>query len=267
LTPPTRSARPAEGSGRLIIVGCGIQLGRHVSQRCVSEIDAADVVFGLTDAWAAEWLRSLRPDCRDLTRFYGEDKDRRVTYREMVACMLDPVRRGLRVCAVFYGHPGVFAQVSHHALREAGAEGHRVRMEPGISAEDCLYADLGLDPGEHGVQQYEATQFLVCDRPLDPAALVILWQVALTGNVDCIGFAPHPARLALLVEKLRRWYRPDHEVILYEAAQVAIQAHRAERIALAGLSGARLREHTTLVIPSAAAARPDMPMRQRLAAL
>jgi hypothetical protein len=34
-------------------------------------------------------------------------------------------------------------------------------MLPAISAEDCLFADLGVDPADHGCPSYEATDFLV----------------------------------------------------------------------------------------------------------
>jgi len=44
------------------------------------------------------------------------------------------VRWGLNVCAVFYGHPGVFADPAHNAIRLARREGFRALMLPGISA-------------------------------------------------------------------------------------------------------------------------------------
>jgi len=37
-------------------------------------------------------------------------------------------------------------------------------MLPGISTEDCLYADLGVDPGLIGSQNFEATDFIVSGR-------------------------------------------------------------------------------------------------------
>lgn len=236
-------------SGKLIVVGCGIELGRHVTARTLSEIQAADTVFVLADAFAQQWLRSIRPDCQSLSHCYGEAKDRRQTYAEMEAEILSAVRAGQHVCTVFYGHPGVFAQVPHNAIRIARSEGFPARMEAGISSEACLYADLGLDPGASGVQSLEATRFLISEYAINSAALLILWQVALSGNLDCIGFEPNPARLSILVDKLQRWYPADTPVILYEAAQVPVQRHRADRLALYELPRADYREHTTLVIP------------------
>ena len=250
--------------GRLIVVGSGIQFARHINDRTVSELRQADVVFSLADAFAMQWLLQLRPDAIQLGRHYGDDRDRRDSYIAMEQEILAPIRAGKRVCALFYGHPGVFAQVPHSAIAAARAEGFEARMEPGISAEACLYADLGLDPGATGVQSIEATQFLIQQRQLDPACLVLLWQVALAGNVDCVGFEPNPARLQLLVDKLYRWYPPDHEVILYEAAQLPIEDCRAERLPLCGLPQAQYREITTLVIPRVQRAEPDIPIQERL---
>lgn len=237
------------GRARLVVVGSGIQLGRHIGERTLSEIRSADRVFALVDAPMLHWLLSLRPDLDNLGSSYASDRDRRESYAEMEQRIIAPLQDGQRVCAVFYGHPGVYAQVPHRAIALARAAGHPARMEPGISAEACLYADLGIDPGRHGVLSFEATQFMVRERLPDPAALLLLWQVALSGRIDCVGFEPCPHRLRLLTRKLERWYPADTEVILYEAAQLPIEDFRAEPIVLHELPQARLQQHTTLVIP------------------
>jgi siroheme synthase len=254
-------------SGQLVVVGCGIQLGRHIAQRAVSEIAAADTVFVLADALAFDWIASQHPDAVDLTAYYRDDTDRRETYRAMAAAIVEAALDGRRVCAVFYGHPGVFAQVPHEAIRQVRAAGLTARMEPGVSAEACLYADLGLDPGTRGVQSIEATRFLAYKHALDPTALVLLWQVALAGNLDCVGFEPDPKRLQVLVDKLSRRYALDTPVILYEAAQLPIEDFRAERMTLADLPSARYKEYTTLVIPPAVEAERDEPWIAAIEAL
>lgn len=233
----------------LVVVGCGIQLGRHMSPRCESEIRLADVVMCLVDPFALAMIRELRPDAVNLGEHYADGKDRRDSYREIDAAIMAQVRAGKRVCAVFYGHPGVFADVPHRVVQRARAEGFSARMEPGISAEACLYADLGIDPGRHGVQSLEATQFLCRERVLDPAGLVLLWQVALAGDLTCTRREADRAQLQQLVDKLQRWYPLDHEVILYEAARLPIEAPRIDRLPLRDLPEAQYQEFTTLVIP------------------
>ena len=49
-------------------------------------------------------------------------------------------------------------------------EGFNAQMLAGISAEDCLFADLGLDPGKNGCQSFEATDFLIRRRQFEPTS-------------------------------------------------------------------------------------------------
>lgn len=233
----------------LVLLGTGIQLGRHITARIPSELQRADTVFTLTDGWALQWLKDLRPDAISLHEHYGDDKDRRETYREMHDRILAELQRDRIVAAVFYGHPAVYADVPHTALRAAREQGIPARMEPGISAEACLYADLGLDPGKRGTQSFEATQFLISQREADPTSTLILWQIALCGDLGCTRFQATPAYLEILVDKLRRWYPAETPCILYEAPQFALGHTRMDSVPLQELAQAHYREHTTLVIP------------------
>lgn len=241
----------------LVVVGSGIQFGRHVGERTLSEIREAQVVFVLADAFALAMIQGFRPDAINLGRHYAVGKDRRRTYREIDAAIMQEVLAGKRVCAVFYGHPGVFADVPHVVIRKTREAGIPARMEPGISAECCLYADLGIDPGARGVHSMEATHFMVYDRRPDCSALLLLWQVALAGDLDCSRFHAEPEGLEALVAKLARWYPLDHEVLLYEAARLPIETFRADRLRLRDLPEARYEEYTTLVIPALGELRED----------
>ena len=57
-------------------------------------------------------------------------------------------------------------------------------MLPAVSAEDCLVADLGVDPGERGWQSWEATELLLRGFRPDPTAGLVLWQVDGIGKLD-----------------------------------------------------------------------------------
>ena len=92
----------------------------------------------------------------------------------MVAAIMEQVRAGKKVVSAFYGHTGVFAWAPHKVIAEAKAEGYYTHMEPGISAEDCLYAHLGIDPGAVGCQNFEASQFMFYVRNVDHSAYLIL---------------------------------------------------------------------------------------------
>ena len=93
-------------------------------------------VHVVADPAAATWLESLNPKARSLTPLYRSGVPRRRIYEEMVEEILVPVR-GSRACAVFYGHPGVFVQPSHEAVRRAdgGVRGPHAsrRLRRGLS--------------------------------------------------------------------------------------------------------------------------------------
>lgn len=251
--------------GRLACVGLGMMLGAHLTPRSRHTIEHADVVFVLaSDGLVERWVEAMNADVRSLQPYYAEGMNRRTTYAEMVAAILAEVRAGKSVCAAFYGHPGVFAQVAHEAIELARLDGFDAEMQPGISAEDCLYADLGIDPGRFGCQHFEATQFLCCERQVDPSAYLVLWQVALAGDTSFTRYATGRAHRELLVEKLMRFYPATHEVVVYEAPTVAIDTPRIDRMPLEALVDAELHMHSTLVIGPARALAPDREIRSAL---
>ncbi len=265
-TSPDRLATP-QPRGRLTCVGTGMMLGAHLTPRAATELQQAEVVFAaLADPLMEAWLMREYQDVRSLQHHYAIGKPRSDTYRAMVEEILAEVRAGKRVCVAFYGHPGVFAVVGHRAIARARAEGHLASMQPGISAADCLYADLGMDPGLPGCTHLEATRLLLFEHRLDPQLWLVLWQVGVAGDASLARRdSPRPLRECLL-ERLLCDYPREHDVILYEAATVAIQAPRIEHLPLAGLLDADLSLATTLVLPPAAAPTADAAMRRKLAA-
>ena len=182
----------------------------------------------------------------------------------MVAAMLREVRAGKRVCGAFYGHPGVFAWPTHKAIEAAREEGYRAHMEPGVSAADCLYADLGIDPGKCGCQHFEASQFMFYRRRFDTAAYLILWQVGVAGDRSLRRFATGASHRRLLVEVLTRDYEPAHEVTLYKAATLPTSRPEVVRLLLDALPEAACDMRSTLVVPPSSALEPDEEMRERL---
>lgn len=256
------------GGGSLVCVGVGMTLGSHITPLARSHIEKADVVFtAVSDGVVELWLARMNPDVRSLQRYYREGKSRLETYREMVDAMLTEVRAGKRVCGAFYGHPGVFAWPTHKAIEQARAEGHPAHMEPGISAADCLYADLGIDPGRYGCQHFEASQFMFYRRRVDTAAYLILWQIGVAGDRSLARFATGAPFRGLLVEVLSRDYDPAHGVILYRAATLAISRPQIMRLPLGGLPEAECDTDSTLVVPPRCALEPDAEILERLRAL
>ena len=235
--------------GSLTVVGTGIQFGGQLTLEARIALERAEIVlFVVAEPATKAFVETLNPNTQSLTGFYEVGERREVAYEAMTEEILRHVREGLDVCAAFYGHPGVFVTPSHEAIRRARAEGLPARMLPGISAEDCLFADLGVDPSSRGCQSYEATEFLIDSHRIDPTAALVLWQIGTVGR-DVAAIGAQPAGLPVLVERLLEDYPAAHEVTVYEAAPYPGIEPLILTVPLAELSEEHVTALSTLYVP------------------
>lgn len=252
----------------LTVVGTGIQLAVHLTSQARFYIEhAEEVLYLVADPAAGKWIESLNPSCSSLQGFYKLGKNRRDSYEEMVEVILSRVQAGVDLCVVFYGHPGVFVYPSHEAIRRAEAVGIPSKMLPAISAEDCLFAELGLDPGVQGCQSYEATDFMIRPRNFDTHTPLILWQVGVIGRKNAVFSFTADAGLLMLSEFLQLHYDSHHEVVVYEASQYPILASRIRHVSLADLPGIEIRALATLYVPPLSAPPYDLHALEKLRAI
>lgn len=236
--------------GSLTIIGTGIKMAAHITIESKAWLEQADRVFFLANTdLTADWIRNLKPEAIDLATCYQPNKNRLQSYKNMETLILQAVRANHRVCAVFYGHPGVFVSPSHAVIQQARAEGFSARMLPGISAEDCLFADLGLDPAVNGCQSFEATDFLIRPRRFDLSTPLILWQIGVLGNLTMPQANDSHAALQHLIDFLAPHYGLNHNVIVYQAALYPITHPYIEQTPLANLLQATITPISTLYIP------------------
>ncbi|MEO8276970.1 MAG: SAM-dependent methyltransferase [Thermoanaerobaculia bacterium] len=252
--------------GSLTIVGTGMLIAGQVTQEALHAIEEAGKLFYLvTDIVTSRWLESLNPTAESLYDCYGDGKPREESYREMVERLLAALRAGNDVVAAFYGHPGIFVAPSHEAIAIARSEGFRAEMQPGISAEDCLFADLSIDPGERGCQSFEATDFLLRRRIFDPTSTLILWQIGGIGVFDFHRTALWSRQgLEVLAAELLHRYAADHEVVVYEAVPYPSLPPRIFRCTLADLPQAPVTIRSTLYVPPLPDRASDPAMRLAL---
>ena len=231
-TAPAPGRRP----GTLVAVGFGIRAIGHFSLEAQAYLKWADkVYYCVADPVTEQWMVDQAPDSVDLYTLYDNDKPRRITYVQMAEVMLQSVREGLNVVGVFYGHPGLFVNPSHRAIAIARQEGHAAFMVPAISALDCLFADVGIDPSSRGCQIIEASDLLLRRRPLLVDGHVIILQVGSVGDMG-FRFSGFPnSHLADLIHYLQDAYGEDYEIINYTAAQLSIVDPVIELVALSRL--------------------------------
>lgn len=260
----TETAEVADRAGSLVVVGTGIKAAGQITIEARSAIEEADhVYYLLADPTAEYYIKRLNPSSESLDRFYADGKSRAESYYEMVEHLLVAVRAGMSVCAAFYGHPGVFAFPPHEAIRQARAEGFHAVMLPGISAEDCLFADLGIDPANTGCQSFEATDFVVYRRRYDSRCSLILWQIGVLGQLT-FESTGYESRLFILRKYLSETYPPEHLMVIYQAPHDPTMQTVKVAVALSELDQARVSPESTLYIPPLRPSAPDPEMLRAL---
>jgi hypothetical protein len=246
------NASPARSvKGSLLIVGTGITGVGQITLEALYAIEQAEQLYyiandGITEAW----LKDRNPSAQTLSDLYGESKSRQRSYVEMATRVVVAVRKGLRVCVAIYGHPGMFVQFTHVAIRALRRQGYQARMLPGVSSDGCLVADLGFNPGDHGLQSFEASDFLMFRRRYDSTSALVLWQIGVLGEPDTGRTQRRqPERLQALVRTLALRYPERHMIVIYQANTFPTDPPLINRLALKRLPLMRISPNATLFVP------------------
>ena len=246
-------AEPPPG-GSLTVVGTGIRALGQLTVESLAAMASAEALFHVIgEPMQEEVLRLINPAAKTLTGYYVDGMDRWDTYEAMVQTILHAVVSGQRTVAAFYGHPGVFTYPTHESVRRARRAGYPARMLPAVSAEDCLFADLGIDPGD-GCQSYEATDFLMSGRVVDLRSHLVLWQVGALGDTTYQSNHYDLSMLPALVRRLTSIYGPTHPLTVYEAPFDPAGVPRVVRLPVMYLDESTLTLASTLHLPPRAVA-------------
>jgi uncharacterized protein YabN with tetrapyrrole methylase and pyrophosphatase domain len=250
--------------GTLTIVGTGIQQGTQCTREAAHEVVAADWVFSLvSDSASVELLTRMNSHIENLADLYDVQVNRYDTYTRMTSRVLERLNVSERVCVAFYGHPSVFVLVTRLLVHACHRAAHLVRVLPGISAEDCLFADLGVDPGLHGCQSYEATDFIVRPRRYDTFTPLVIWQIGAIGTQEAV-LNTNSEGLELLVKTLSREYPLIHSVVVYEASTHPVFPASIRTVSLGSLVDVDVPAWATLYVPPLSQPRVDSKLATKL---
>ncbi len=204
----------------LTLIGTGIKFLSHLTVEAEAHIKSAQkLLFLLNDPALQQWVLKQNPTAESLDFLYEKFEQRQDSYQAITHYILETLRKHQQLCVLMYGHPTVFAQPALNAIYQAKEQGYATLILPGISAEDCLFADLQINPGSSGCQSFETTDFLIHQRIFDPRSHLILWQVGIIGVLGHAKYIQNAEAAKILVRYLSKYYALDHEVVLYEAAQ------------------------------------------------
>jgi len=161
-------------SASLIVVGSGIKFISHLTTEAKAYIEQSDKVLYLVNEPAMKcWIQSVNANAESLDPIYTSYQSREQSYWAITEYILEKLRQNQHVCVVLYGHPSIFANPALAAVIKAKQEGYVAKILPGISSEDCLFADLLIDPASHGCLSLEATDLLIHQRNIDVTCHVI----------------------------------------------------------------------------------------------
>lgn len=245
----------------LTIVGTGIKSISHLTIEAIAHIQQAGLVlYSVNEPLIAEWIKRNNSHAISLDEITPESNRRIDYYAAMTTHIVNEVKRAQHVCVVFYGHPAVFAKPALDAATELKSAGYPTYVLPGISADACLFADLGIDPGSHGLIAYETTAMLLRKKPVDVSSHLILWQAGLIGSVCAIDQHQNQTGIELLKKYLQHFYADSHIIIAYEAALYPHTKPRIEPFILGNIDKVTLTSLTTLYLAPNAQANVDADM-------
>jgi len=254
----------------IYVVGLGIVGTRQITKEVEAVLRKSERVFILfyQEIMHDYIARDLGTPVTDLHDEYAEGLDRLQTYRKMADRVMDAaVEATSPIALALYGHPTIFVTPTRLIQEEAHERGLRVKVLPGISSMDCLFADIGFDPGSSGIQMYEATDFLLRRFVPVTAVPLFLWQIGALETGLYIARRSKPERFVRLRQYLQIFYPEDH--ILYLLRTATYPFTRSEQRAF------RLRDfekqhlyvdpvHTLYVPPLAEKSTQDVELAERI---
>ena len=233
----------------IVFVGSGIKFYAHLTVECISHIENADIVLYLVNEPAMmQWLQENSKRNNSLEAIYNSYPNRADAYNAISNQIIESLEIYSSICVVIYGHPLVLCMPTRLTINNA-PKNVNIKILPGIAADSCLYADLGIDPVANGCQSYEATEFLLYQKKIDATANLILWQVGVIGCLGDTSAHNNQKGISLLKERLLTEYPQNHSVTLYEATQYAHIASKIVETPLYDLDNIEISQLMTLYVP------------------
>lgn len=231
---------------KLIVVGSGIKSISHLTEETKRVIQSADkVLYLINEDNLKQWIQREAKNSESLDSIYFSSEKRIEAYWALTNHIIEEYKKVSILCVVLYGHPSVFADSALNAVRQIKKDGGEAIILPAISAQDCLFSDLEIDPGDQGCFSIEATELVLFERCIDVYAHLILWQVANFGRID----GKKANNLSILKDYLSGYYPSDYSICLYEAPSLPTYPPRIEWIPLCYIDQSVISSITTVYIP------------------
>ncbi|HAT2053601.1 SAM-dependent methyltransferase [Legionella pneumophila] len=233
----------------LALVGTGIKTIAHITEEAKGYICTCDKVLYLVNEPLLErYIHKLAKSSESLDAIYFNAKSRENAYKNVAQFIYGEIEDVDSLCVVIYGHPCVFATPG--LLAFSGLSNNiKTVVCPGISAQDCLYADLRFDPASGGIQSFDATEYLLYDRSVDISSHVVVNQIGMVGNLGLPTNTVNFEAINFIKNKLIKLYKNGKKAIIYEAALYPGTHPKITEFELEQLDRQELTTLSTLYIP------------------
>jgi uncharacterized protein YabN with tetrapyrrole methylase and pyrophosphatase domain len=174
----------------LYVVGSGIKTLSNFTKEFETCATQSDIVFYLNnDPVTKEWYQKYAKKSYDLDAIYQKDSQthRSNIYHAIADHIISEFKHYDNICFALYGHPFFCAQPALHAIEKIAKDREDITIHsfPAVSALDCLWTDLKVNPAENGMQLYEASCMIYRKIPLLTQVDLVILQVGLI-DIDTI---------------------------------------------------------------------------------
>lgn len=242
---------------KLIIAGSGIKFLSHLSYETQSAIKGSDfVLYLLNEPAIKKWISENAKLSLSLDSEYFSSIKRKDSYLAIEKAVVEKLDLYESVCFIVYGNPLFFSTSALNLAKNISRKEVNVEVIPAISALDCLFVDLRVDPAINGFQSYEATSFVLSEQMFNTDSSLILWQIGVVGITKVLHGknelnSSHQCFLNLLVKHLLKFYDKCQVCYLYVAAQYPGVTPDIKKVLVSELLGTSINRLATLYIPPA----------------
>jgi len=238
----------------IYILGLGILNVEHMTRETERVLRRCrEVLYVDTGVATQAFLEGVCPRVTALYETsYEENGPRLNAYHRMAARVVNAAMDHAPVAFAMHGHPivGVYAPfLIRDMARLLNLE---VQVLPGISAMDCLFAELMVDPCVAGMQMYEATDLLLRRRTLHADVPALIWQIGSVETRLHTTRISKPERFERLRAYLLQFYPPQHPVSAFYSTPHPLMPSTVLAFALEDMCGHAHLLHAgfTLFVPS-----------------
>lgn len=230
----------------LVVVGTGIKTLSHLTEETKVLIRHVEkVLYLVNEPLLKTWIIDNAKQSASLEPYYHATPKRVDAYETMTQKIIETYYNVESLCVAFYGHPILFTTSALTAVKRIREQGGHALVLPAVSAIDCLFSDLAINPGDKGYYSVDATDLLIYDKQIDPHSHLVIWQVNSLGAFNL----KSTTKLPILMQYLKNFYPECHELILYEAPQYPRQKPKVKKAKLHTLVTQTVTPKTTLYVP------------------